>query len=767
MTKQIIFLKVYRGDQLVANRQFVSDQISIGSGSEGPSLILADPSVNYWHALIEKRGASYVISDLGSPTGTFVNTKQVLESNLQHGDHITLGDFLIHFYIGVPFAKPKTQDLKSPQIQSSPSTQPMPPPPPQKTAATKLDKSSTPPARQPKSSPLTKKEEEITVVQEDISTPPAKQHETAQPQVSKPAVQSKKTPEPDRTKSVEEPVIQPLKQTEIIPSPPKFESESLKEKPDSSVDPTTPAMQSTTDDSDTDIDATAVDIPDIHPIQEQSKGTYAPDSEIKNLDQSLQLGAGPIVEVLVAWKERILQVYHFDKDKDQTVSFGSDSKCDICFPNLLGITKHYLLSIKNKIIVHVSNKIPVKLISKKGEYSLSQLTSAGMITSDEKGQSMVIQPGQLARLDFADSVRVYIRYVSQAHKASLAPVFDFSVSEMMGIMMSCVFMFFLMVYLAIFSVDFLNPEEELESEDVKKATIAFKPPPRPVRLKMAKKKAALSIPVKRKRPKRKTKKMGIKKPGKPGRIGSVASNKKVKKRKKPVVASARPGGSVTTGKAGAPAKSPRKDPTKIGLLGVFGSKGTQKVLDQAYSGTGELAGLAETATGYAGQKESYAGEGIGTKFKTAGSGKGSAMIGISSNIRTRGRGGGSKGYGSGGPLGQRGRVNLVLGDEDWEVGGGVNRDAILRIIRRNKYQIESCYGAVLQKKPDLEGKVRFQWEIDSKGKVRNIKVIGNSTGSGALARCMATRLKRFRFDGVGVRPGQVGVVKIPFAVTKK
>ncbi len=765
MTKQIVFLKVYQENQLVANRQFVSDQISIGSGSEGPSLILADPSVNYWHALIEKRGGFYVISDLGSPTGTFVNTKQVLESNLQHGDQITLGDFLIHFYIGVPFAKPKAQDSKFTQIQ-----------PPQLSTQQVLPSSfkETTPLQQPTSSLLTPsaqqvppaaaKEEEITVVKEEPSVPPAEPQEVTQSQISQSSLSSQQPLESDPIVSSEEPVIQPLKQTEIIPSPPDFES--LKEKSDSSVTQTAPVVPSTEDVSGSDIDA--VVLPDIHPVQERSKGTYAPESEVKNLDQSLQLSAGPIIEVLVAWKERILRVYHFDKDKNQTVSFGSDPKCDICFPNLLGVEKHYLLSIKNKIIVHIDSNIPIKLISKKGEHSLSQLMHAGVITTGEKGQSMIMQPGQLARLDFASSVRVYIRYVSQAHKASLAPVFDFSVSEMMGIMMSCVFMFFLMVYLAIFSVGFLNPEEELESEEVKKATIAFKPPARPVRLKMAKKKASLSIPIKKKRRvKKKTKKMGIKKPGKKGRIGSVASNKRVKKKKKPVVASARPGGSVTTGKAGAPAKSPRKDPTKIGLLGVFGSKGTQKVLDQAYSGTGELAGLAATATGYAGQKESYAGEGIGTKFKTAGSGKGNAMIGISSNIRTRGRGGGSKGYGSGGPLGQRGRVNLVLGDDDWEVGGGVNRDAILRIIRRNKYQIESCYGAVLQKKPDLEGKVRFQWEIDSKGNVRNIKVIGNSTGSGALARCMATRLKRFRFDGVGVRPGQVGVVKIPFAVTKK
>ena len=107
--KQVIFLKVYRGKRLQATRQFVSDQISIGSGAEGPSLILSDPSVNYWHALIERRSHGFVIADLGSPTGTFVNSKQVLESKLKHGDKITLGDFQLHFYIGMPFVKQGVQ----------------------------------------------------------------------------------------------------------------------------------------------------------------------------------------------------------------------------------------------------------------------------------------------------------------------------------------------------------------------------------------------------------------------------------------------------------------------------------------------------------------------------------------------------------------------------------------------------------------------------------------------------------------------------------
>ena len=74
--KQTIFLKVFLSGKLFVSKQFVSEQISIGSG-EGPSLVLSSPSVSFWHALIEQRLGAYYISDLGSPTGTFVNSKPV------------------------------------------------------------------------------------------------------------------------------------------------------------------------------------------------------------------------------------------------------------------------------------------------------------------------------------------------------------------------------------------------------------------------------------------------------------------------------------------------------------------------------------------------------------------------------------------------------------------------------------------------------------------------------------------------------------------
>ena len=786
MAKQIVFLKITRSGKLFKSQQFLTEQMSIGSGLEGPSLVLSDPSVSYWHALIEKRGPVYVISDLGSPTGTFVNSKQILEQALTHGDQITVGDFVIHFYIGVPFAKPAGA-AQAPAVSSSnnqpPAAAPQQPEPKIEPVVQEPKKESVKTA-EPVIHPL----EEVEVIpsppdfdqlkesfKDDKSTapvvlesvkksppPPPPSSPVSDPpnEVLAAKPQMKPPPKAELPKPAPPPGPKPKPAQELQPTPPPKAAPPLPPPPPAPTPAPKPASPSAPK---PEFVQSQAPLPDVKKVK--TRKTFAPPGESVHLDRRLHVGGGPIVEVLIAWKDRILKVQHFDRRKNQTVLFGSDPQCSICFPNLLQNPSYKLLTIGNKVIVHLSNQAKLKLMDKKGEHVMPALVKAGLVQDTPAGQVLILNQGCLARMDFASSIQVYVRYVSQGHKAGLAPVFDFSVSEMMGIMMSGLFMILLMIYLAVFSVDFLKPEESLETAEIKKATIEFKKRRRPVRLKLAKKAKSLSIPIRKRKRRIKTKKSGIKKPGKMGKIGSVIKRPKVKKKRKTVV-SARPGGSVTTGKKGARAKSPRPDPTKMGLLGVFGSKGAKKILDQVYSGTGEVAGLAETATGHAGQKDSYKGEGIGTKFKDAGSGAGRALIGMASNIRTKGRGGGGKGYGTGGPLGKRGRTRLALGVEDWEVEGGIDKNAVLRVIRRNKFQLDSCYGAILQKRPDLEGKVRFEWEIVN-GRVRNVKVIENTTGNSALARCLSVRLKRFRFDGVGLQPGQIGVVRIPFATAKK
>lgn len=70
----------------------VGDVVTIGRGS-GNSLILEDEQVSRNHALIRKENDDYLIIDLGSSNGTFVNEKPVTSATQLHGDDvIRIGD---------------------------------------------------------------------------------------------------------------------------------------------------------------------------------------------------------------------------------------------------------------------------------------------------------------------------------------------------------------------------------------------------------------------------------------------------------------------------------------------------------------------------------------------------------------------------------------------------------------------------------------------------------------------------------------------------
>lgn len=67
----------------------------VAQGSAG--IVIKDPSLSRQHAEIRKKGEGYVIVDLGSRNGTFVNGVQTKEQPLAPGDKIELGNIVIVF----------------------------------------------------------------------------------------------------------------------------------------------------------------------------------------------------------------------------------------------------------------------------------------------------------------------------------------------------------------------------------------------------------------------------------------------------------------------------------------------------------------------------------------------------------------------------------------------------------------------------------------------------------------------------------------------
>ncbi|MGD0117365.1 MAG: FHA domain-containing protein [Candidatus Binatus sp.] len=72
---------------------------SIGRAEENPVGLFGDPSVQPRHAIIERRGADYVIKNLAVQAGTFVNGNRVESVDLHDGDRIGIGGYEIAFHL--------------------------------------------------------------------------------------------------------------------------------------------------------------------------------------------------------------------------------------------------------------------------------------------------------------------------------------------------------------------------------------------------------------------------------------------------------------------------------------------------------------------------------------------------------------------------------------------------------------------------------------------------------------------------------------------
>lgn len=84
------------GEHFVLN----SDSVSIGR-HEDNGISLDDITVSRQHSRIHRRDGSFVVEDLGSLNGTYVNQKRVDAAPLAHGDELQIGKFRFVFLEGL------------------------------------------------------------------------------------------------------------------------------------------------------------------------------------------------------------------------------------------------------------------------------------------------------------------------------------------------------------------------------------------------------------------------------------------------------------------------------------------------------------------------------------------------------------------------------------------------------------------------------------------------------------------------------------------
>jgi diguanylate cyclase (GGDEF)-like protein len=96
-TKQRPALIVMSG-QMVGTRVSVASTVQVGRDPT-LGLVLPDPGVSARHACIEDRGDAFVLVDLGSTNGSFVNGQRVQEVAVAHGDKLRFGQTLVRFEV--------------------------------------------------------------------------------------------------------------------------------------------------------------------------------------------------------------------------------------------------------------------------------------------------------------------------------------------------------------------------------------------------------------------------------------------------------------------------------------------------------------------------------------------------------------------------------------------------------------------------------------------------------------------------------------------
>lgn len=92
-------LFVQRGTK-AGSRYALDNELTTAGRHPDSGIFLDDVTVSRRHAELSSDGATYVVRDLGSLNGTYVNRERIDEVALQDGDELQIGKFKLFFFHG-------------------------------------------------------------------------------------------------------------------------------------------------------------------------------------------------------------------------------------------------------------------------------------------------------------------------------------------------------------------------------------------------------------------------------------------------------------------------------------------------------------------------------------------------------------------------------------------------------------------------------------------------------------------------------------------
>jgi pSer/pThr/pTyr-binding forkhead associated (FHA) protein len=82
--------------QVIREYSFDKDSITVGR-NEDNTIAIDNLAVSGFHARIDRAGSEYILTDLQSTNGTFVNDRKITSHRLVHGDNIIIGKHVLLF----------------------------------------------------------------------------------------------------------------------------------------------------------------------------------------------------------------------------------------------------------------------------------------------------------------------------------------------------------------------------------------------------------------------------------------------------------------------------------------------------------------------------------------------------------------------------------------------------------------------------------------------------------------------------------------------
>ncbi len=96
---QVLKIELAIKDKVIKTYHFTQDTIDIGRIPTA-DIFIDNSGVSRQHTRIERSiGGPYIVRDMGSTNGTYLNDIQINEATLNNGDSINLGKFSLHVHI--------------------------------------------------------------------------------------------------------------------------------------------------------------------------------------------------------------------------------------------------------------------------------------------------------------------------------------------------------------------------------------------------------------------------------------------------------------------------------------------------------------------------------------------------------------------------------------------------------------------------------------------------------------------------------------------